>query len=208
MNFSLSIFFEGLTLGLVLIIAIGAQNIFVLKQAILKNYVFLMAITCSLIDTTLIILGINGVGHIFTSSPLFIEISRWGGALFLFCYGFRSFKSALKKRKTLTIDAAPKALSLKKVIFTLLAVSILNPHTYIDTCVLMGSISTKFSSSERPSFTMGAILASFIWFFSLGYGAKFLKPIFAKPIAWRILDFLIGCIMFSIALSFLFIIEI
>ncbi len=208
MIFSLPIFFKGLTVGLSLIIAIGAQNAFVLKQAILKNHIFLMAITCSLIDATLIIAGINGIGAILTSNATFLEISRWGGALFLFYYGFISFKSSLKKKKSLTIEETPTAMSLKKVILTLFAVSLLNPHTYLDTCVLMGSISANFSDSERPSFTIGAILASFIWFFSLSYGAKFLKPIFAKPAAWSILDFLIGCIMFSIALSFLFIIEI
>jgi len=207
MIFSLPVFFKGLTIGFSLIIAIGAQNAFVLKQAILKKHLFLMAITCSLIDSILIIAGVNGIGTIITSNSLFIEISRWGGAIFLFYYGVRSFQSSFKKRRSLDIEDEPIALSFKKAILTLLAVSLLNPHTYLDACVLMGSIGTNFLNDERLSFTIGAISASFIWFFSLSYGAKFLQPIFAKPIAWRILDFLIGCIMFLIALSFLFIVE-
>lgn len=200
MIFYLPAFIEGMAIGLSLIIAIGAQNAFVLKQAILQNHLFTMAITCTLIDSILIIIGVNSFGDFFTYNNLFLEFARWGGGVFLLGYSIKSFYASFKIR-SLETNIDNKKLSLKEIIITLLAVSLLNPHSYIDTCVLIGSVGACLPQDERISFTLGAILSSSIWFFALSYGASFLKIFFEKPITWRILDFIIGCMMLMIAIS-------
>lgn len=195
---------EGLGTSAGLIIAIGAQNAFVLKQGILKNHVFVTVFLCAVIDALLIAFGVGGFGRLLVSSSLLLNIARWGGAAFLLYYGFRSFR-AVCKTESLTFkigkDDRP---NLKQTITTTLALSLLNPHVYLDTVVLVGSIGAQFPSSERPFFAIGAIAASFIWFFSMGFGARLLGPLFQKPIAWKILDFLIGCVMWLIALMLIF----
>lgn len=144
-----------------------------------------------------------GFGALITSSPLLLTIARWGGAIFLGYYGFRSFRSAFKS-SALNFDATPERPTLKVTILTVLALSLLNPHVYLDTVVLLGSIGAQFPTEERLfCFLLGAMLASFIWFFCLGYGAAYLGPVFQKPLAWKILDFLIGCVMWIIALALL-----
>ncbi len=200
MLFSFSVFLNGLGVGLGLIAAIGMQNVFVLKQGILKNRVLLMAVTCSLIDAILIIVGINGLGSLLAKHALLLKIFNWGGILFLFGYGTRAFFLSFKGQ-SFDLEGKPKVYSAKSMILTLLAVSLLNPHTYLDSCVLMASIATNFQGDERLSFTIGAILASFIWFFFLSFGARFLRGFFEDKKSWRILDFLVGCIMFTIAIS-------
>ncbi len=202
MVFSLHLFLSGLGVGFGLIIAIGMQNAFVLKQAILKNHVWVIAILCSVIDAILIIAGINGLGDILSKNMTLLTIFHWGGILFLFAYGIKAFKSSFQ-RNSLTIDNQPKILSLQQVIITLLSVTLLNPHTYLDSCVLMASITINLLHNEKISFTIGAVMASFIWFFLLSFGARFLRKFFAKPLSWRILDFIIGCVMFSISISLL-----
>jgi L-lysine exporter family protein LysE/ArgO len=201
-GFCLAPFIEGCGTGAGLIIAIGAQNAFVLKQGILKNYVFLTVLTCALVDALLIGVGIGGFGALLTSNTLLLTIARWGGAAFLGYYGFRSFRSVFKS-ESLKLDSGPERLTLKMTLGTVLALSLLNPHVYLDTVILLGSIGAQFPEVERVFFALGAILASFIWFFGLGYGAAYLGPLFQKPLAWKILDFLIGCIMWAIALSLL-----
>lgn len=192
------VFFIGLATAFSLIIAIGAQNAFVLKQGILKNHPFSIALLCTLIDATLIIIGVAGLGEIFTFNEKLLLLARFGGAAFLFYYGYRSFRSAFKK-ESMDIHHGHKPLTMKAAIAITLALSLLNPHVYLDTCVLLGSIGGQFVPNERPAFIMGAILASFIWFFSLSYGARFLLPLFKKPLAWKILDSLIGIVMWGIA---------
>ncbi|MBS0272414.1 MAG: amino acid transporter [Proteobacteria bacterium] len=201
-SFCLAPFIEGCGTGAGLIIAIGAQNAFVLKQGILKNHVFITALTCALIDAFLISVGVGGFGVILTSNALLLTIARWGGAAFLGYYGFRSFQSVFKS-ESLKLDLKPGRLSLKMSLGTALALSLLNPHVYLDTVILLGSIGAQFPKVERLFFALGAMLASFIWFFGLGYGAAYLGPLFQKPLAWKILDFCIGCIMWGIALSLL-----
>jgi L-lysine exporter family protein LysE/ArgO len=191
---------EGFATGAGLIIAIGAQNAFVLKQGILKNHVFVTVFICALLDAILIGLGVGGFGQILTSSSLLLSGALWGGVAFLTYYGFRSFKAVFAS-ETLTIQKGHGPLpDLKVTLATVLALSLLNPHVYLDTVVLLGSIGAQFPAHERIYFACGAIIASFIWFFSLGYGARYLGPLFEKPLAWKILDFIIGCVMRLIAL--------
>lgn len=191
-------FWSGLGTGLGLIVAIGSQNAYVLKQGLLRNHPFIIALLCSTIDAIMIILGIGGLGLVITSHHLLLDIARYGGALFLFVYGAISFKGVFKNEK-LDIGDPKRKTGLKNTILTLLALSLLNPHLYLDTCVLIGTIGAHFKGIEKQCFTIGAVSASFIWFFSLSYGAKLLVPLFEKPTAWKILDLLVALIMWSIA---------
>ncbi len=203
-NFILS-FLKGFGTGAGLIIAIGAQNAFVLKQGLKKNHLFATALFCSLVDALLIGLGVGGFGEILTSSKPLLFIAKWGGAAFLFWYGLRAFRSIFLSE---SLDAKnahePSSHSLKKILLTLTAVSLLNPHVYLDTVVLLGSIGAQFEPSERPFFAMGAMFASLVWFFGLCYGARLLAPLLKNARSWKIIDFAIGCTMWAIALSLLF----
>lgn len=197
--FSLNTFIEGLSIGASLIIAIGAQNAFVLKQGILRKYIFITALICSLIDMVLIMAGVFGLGAIITRIPILMIVATIGGSLFLIVYGIRSFKSVYKP-KILDDSVAPKGPGdLRATILTLLAFSFLNPHVYLDTVVLLGGIGARHPQAQRISFVMGAASASLLWFFGLAYGSSVLTPLFKKKLTWRILDFLIGCIMLFIA---------
>lgn len=185
-----------------LIMAIGPQNAFALKQGLLRNQVFVTALLCSLFDALLIVFGVGGLSSFLTSNEILLLCATWGGALFLFWYGFKSFRSAFRSQSLHADDAAGPALpTLKQTIVILLAVCFLNPHVYLDTIVLVGSIGAQFERHERPWFALGAIAASIIWFFTLCYGARLLAPLFAKPIAWKILDGAVGLLMWIIALS-------
>jgi L-lysine exporter family protein LysE/ArgO len=202
-NFCVAPFLEGCGSSAGLIIAIGAQNAFVLKQGILKNHVFVTAFICALIDALLISLGVGGFAKILSTNALLLEIARWGGVVFLGFYGFRSFRSVFTPH-ALKVSDQENRLSLKMTIITALALSLLNPHVYLDTVVLLGSIGAQFPDNERFFFAIGAMLTSFIWFFSLSYGSRYLAPLFQKPISWKILDFIIGCVMWLIALFLIF----
>lgn len=192
-------FLKGLGTGAGLIIAIGAQNAFVLSQGVRKNHVLTIALICSLCDALLICIGISGIGALVAKSDQLRNIATIGGAAFLFLYGCRSFLSAWKGG---SIETEESSLStLKGVVIATLAVTFLNPHIYLDTIVLMGSISSNFPGTGRYIFGAGAITASFIWFFSLSFGGRALAPYFEKPVAWRVLDTMIGIIMWLIALS-------
>lgn len=189
---------SGLGTGLGLIVAIGSQNAYVLKQGLLRNHPFIIALTCASIDAIMILLGIGGLGLIITSSQILLNIARYGGALFLIIYGALSFKAILKTER-LDIGDPKRKPGLKNTLLTLLALSLLNPHLYLDTCVLIGTIGAQFEGIERRYFTIGAVSASFIWFFALSYGAKLLVPFFEKPISWKVLDFFVGTVMWVIA---------
>lgn len=198
--FCLAPFVTGCGTGAALIIAIGAQNAFVLKQGILGNYVFITALICSLVDALLICLGVGGIGTILTSNAVLLNVARWGGAAFLGAYGLHAFRSVFRS-ETLELGAGSDKFDLKMTIGTVLALSLLNPHVYLDTIVILGSLGAQFQDYERVFFALGAIFVSFLWFFTLGYGAGYLAPLFQKPLSWKILDFLIGCVMWVIALS-------
>lgn len=194
---------KGCFTGAGLIVAIGAQNAFVLKQGLMKNQVFATALFCAIVDALLIALGVGGLGAIFTSNIMLLSLAKWGGAAFLFWYGFKAFRSCFKSSQGLEIAKGPDRPSLKESLLILAGVSFLNPHVYLDTVVLLGSIGAQFEGSQRPFFAMGAMFASMAWFFGLCYGARLLAPFFENQKSWKILDFCIGSIMWAIAASLL-----
>lgn len=196
----MNIFLTGLLLGGGLIIAIGSQNAYVLKQGLLRSHVFIICLICALSDAILITIGTTGIGKIIESHPDWLKAITWFGAAYLFIFGIISFRAALSNQ-TLSAAAADSSQSTKVIVSTVLALTFLNPHVYLDTVLLIGSISSPYDSSERLYFTLGAISASFIWFFSLGYGARLLIPLFKKPSAWKVLNSLIGLLMWWIAYS-------
>jgi len=193
-------FYKGISIGLGLIISIGAQNAFVIKQGILKNQVFVIALTCALIDTILIVVGVAGLGRIIALNPVLLSVIKYGCSIFLVSYAVRSFRNAFKS-DILHISNSNEKIGCKHAMITAIAVSLLNPYLYLDTCILIGSIGSQFYGEAQISFASGAILASFIWFFTISYGGRFVLPIFQKSISWKILDFIIGIIMLGIALS-------
>ncbi|MET0438090.1 MAG: LysE/ArgO family amino acid transporter [Devosia sp.] len=197
------VFIAGLSVGLSLIVAIGAQNAFVLRQGLRGEHVFAVCLVCALSDAALIVLGVTSFGRIAALLPWIDPVMRFGGAAFLIWYGGRSLISALKSRSALSVGAGDGARTLVTTLLACLAITWLNPHVYLDTVVLLGTISTQFSGRE-VYFASGAIAGSFVFFFALGYGAAFLRPIFAKPFAWRILEAIIAVVMWAIALKLVF----
>ncbi|GHO49455.1 LysE/ArgO family amino acid transporter [Ktedonospora formicarum] len=190
---------QGFGLGASLIIAIGAQNAFVLRMGLKRQHVFVIALLSSLGDTILISLGVGGLGTIISALPILSIVASWGGAAFLLVYGFRSFKSALQTEKLDAHATSEETGQLREVILSVLAFSLLNPHAILDTVVLIGSIGAHYPSGERLLFGLGTILASFAWFFALAYGARWLAPLFRSPWSWKILDCFVGCVMWYIA---------
>ncbi|MBT1443808.1 LysE/ArgO family amino acid transporter [Shewanella sp. JM162201] len=195
-------FLQGIMIGASLIIAVGAQNAFVLKQSIMRSHSLPIALTCSVIDALMIAAGVAGLGSIIMAFPALKHAATFGGAAFLLWYGTNALKASFNA-KEMDLSKAKGAGSLKTALMTTLAISFLNPHLYLDTVVLLGSISTQFSGEARQWFGAGAILASFIWFFSLSFGARLMAPMFAKPAAWRYLDRFIFVTMYSIAIALL-----
>ena len=193
---SFNAFFSGFSLGLSLILAIGAQNAFVLKQGIKKQHVFLVCTICALSDAVLIFAGVSGLGYVVERYQVIKTAALWGGFVFLSIYGLRSLYSAFSALHTLT-SGDEEARGTAKTALLTLAFTWLNPHVYLDTALLLGSVSTKFG--ERAGlFGVGAMCASFAFFFSLGYGARFLAPLFQKLAAWKILEFFVGITMITL----------
>ncbi|PLX85549.1 MAG: amino acid transporter [Desulfuromonas sp.] len=194
-------FSKGFAIGGGLIVAIGAQNAFVLSQGVRRNRPLLIALICACCDAVLILLGVTGVGNAVANSPLLTQAAIWGGVLFLAYYGCSAFHAAWRGHSMNTTDDPLQTRG--ALITATLAVTLLNPHVYLDTIFLLGSISTQLDGSQRPIFACGAISASFLWFFLLSYGAGLLAPLFRKKSAWRILDGCVGLIMWGFALSLL-----
>ena len=186
-------------MGLGLIMAIGAQNAFVLRQGIRKKHVGAVVATCVISDAILILAGVAGFGALTQSFPLLVPIARWGGAFFLFFYGILSFRRAFLSDEALSTDGAAEQTA-RSAIMTCLALTWLNPHVYLDTVVLLGAVAAQYGA-DRWNFGFGAVFGSLVFFVSLGYGARVLQPFFTRPVAWRILDFAVGIVMWSIALS-------
>ncbi len=201
---ALNTYLAGIALSAGLIIAIGAQNAHVLRQGLKREYVFMVAAICSASDILLITLGTLGFGSLIGSFPLLTSFAAWAGAGFLLFYGLLAFRSA-RQPKSLNVEHQPDGQnppqSLKAVVLLTLAVSLLNPHVYLDTVVLIGGIAAQYPAEQRIFFALGASTVSVTWFFGLAYGARLLVPLFRKPIAWRIFDILIGLIMWGIGLS-------
>lgn len=189
----------GFVTGLGLIVAIGAQNVFVLRRGVARQHVFAVASTAALCDTALIILGVAGLGGFIASLPWLATTTALGGALFLIVYGFSALHNAFAGASVALDEMPPQAGSAQRAVGATLAVSLLNPHVYLDTVVLLGGIGGQLAPGERLGFALGAVSASVAWFFGLAYGARALAPLFRQRIATRLLDLIVALIMFSVA---------
>lgn len=190
----------GLGLGLSLIVAIGAQNAFVLRQGLRREHVAVVIAICAFSDAVLIALGVAGAGWVFERVPWLVDVVRWAGALFLLTYGVLAARRALRPKALELSTAKGTGASLAAVAGTTLALTWLNPHVYLDTVVLLGSVASTYGEL-RWAFGAGAMLGSLLWFTALGLGARLLAPVFARPTAWRVLDGVIAVVMVAIAIS-------
>lgn len=197
---NIAVFFTGLGIGLSLIVAIGAQNAFVLRQGLKDEHVLAVSLTCALSDAVLILLGVSSFGTIIGAAPWIDPVLRYGGAAFLAWYGAKSLWSAVRSQGALEVGEAKAPVGLLPTLLACLAFTWLNPHVYLDTVVFLGSISTQFAGDEG-AFAAGAVTGSFAFFFALGYGARWLRPLFANPQAWRVLEGVVAVIMWTIALK-------
>lgn len=191
----------GFLTGLSLIIAIGAQNAFVIKQGLLRQHVFLIVLICAISDAVLIFLGTGGLGALVQSNQGLLEVIRWFGVAYLTWFGIKSVKSAFTNQ-SLEASESP-TVSAFKVATTALALTWLNPHVYLDTVILLGSVANQFDS-DRWYFAIGASVASVLWFTVIGFGARAASKYMSRPIFWKILDSLIAVVMFSIAITLAF----
>lgn len=194
-------FLHGFAVCFGLIVSIGAQNAFLLKQGILKQHVFWIAFICFFCDVLLMGLGVLGLGSLIAQSPLASLLLAVVGAVFLFTYGSRSFISAYKGTTQLLAQKEKLNTDLKKAVLVTLAITLLNPHVYIDTVVIVGGIGGTLNFDQKLQFLFGALVCSFLWFFGLGYGAGLLSRYFEKRRTWQILDSITGLIMYAIAVS-------
>jgi len=192
----------GFLTSFALILAIGAQNAFVLKQGIMRNHVFWVCMTCAVSDALLISAGIAGFGLFVSQFPSLPRVMSLGGAMFLVVYGLTRFVAAYKGGDQMALTA--KSAPLGATILIVLSLTWLNPHVYLDTLGLVGAVSTQFTElAQKVAFGVGAVAASFVFFFSLGYGARFLAPVMQTPRTWQILDVMIGLLMWYLAFGLL-----
>lgn len=183
-----------------LILAIGAQNAFVLRQGLLRQHVFALCLFCALSDAILISAGVLGFGWLVTLNPNFPTLMALGGAGFLIVYGAIRLRAALSGQSA--ISDVPEQTALASVLTTAAALTWLNPHVYLDTLGLIGAVSTGYETpAQKLAFGIAASFSSFVFFFSLGYGAQFLAPLMRTARAWQALDLLIALVMWSIALG-------
>lgn len=186
-----------------LIIAIGAQNAFVLRQGLQQSHVCLVVLVCMLGDIVLILAGVAGIGALAHQWPWLLQLLRFGGAAFLAIYGAIAARRAIRGGGELSVAGTLKQ-HWRPVLLTVLAFTFLNPHVYLDTMVLLGSLSTRYPAEVRWAFALGACCASAAWFTLLGYGAKLLLPVFKNPRAWRVLDSIMALFMLGLSLLLLF----
>lgn len=192
----------GFGTGFSLILAIGAQNAFVLRQGLLRQHVFWLCLFCATSDALLIAAGVGGFAALVNALPALPMVMSLAGAAFLIVYGLTRFREAWAGTYAMQIEGQSR--SLKKTIAIAAAFTWLNPHVYLDTLGLIGAISTGFAQgAQKWAFGIGAVSASFVFFFSLGYGARLLAPVMQSPRAWRVLDVLIGLVMWAIAAKLL-----
>lgn len=194
-------FLPGLLAGLSLIIAIGAQNAFVIRQGLTKKHVLLVVAICALSDAVLIFLGIGGLGAIIQGLPWLLEVIRWFGVVYLAWFGIKSLRSAFKNQSLNASGVQSGTAS--KVVLTVLGFTWLNPHVYLDTVILLGSIGNQFGYGKWI-FATGASVASVLWFSAIGFGAKAASGVMRKPSFWKVLDIVIAAVMFSIAIMLAF----
>jgi len=189
----------GFALGFSLILAIGAQNAFVLRQGLRREHVLAVVLVCAVSDAVLVATGVAGFGALAEAVPGLERVMRYGGAAFLLVYGARAFLAAW--RGGAVLEAGTGTGSRARAVLTCLALTWFNPHVYLDTVLLLGSISAQYD--DRLSFGAGAVAASFVFFFALGYGARLLAPLFRRPESWRVLDAGVGTVMWAIAAGLL-----
>lgn len=195
-------YLAGLAAGAGLIIAIGAQNAFVLRQGLQRHYIGSVVAVCILADVGLILLGVAGMGLAVKEQPGLMQWLRYAGAAFLATYGLMALRRAWQGESGLQ-PAGDGMLSRGRVVVACLAFTLLNPHVYLDTVVLLGSLSTHYEGDARWIFAAGASTASVAWFLSLGYGARLLLPVFRSPLAWRVFDVAIAVFMLTLAVVLL-----
>lgn len=193
-------FLKGIGLGGSLIVAIGSQNAYLLRQALKQEFVLTCIAICVICDVVLIGAGVAGMGQLIVEAPALLFWIKIAGAGFLFWYGLRAARSAFNPG-IMEANENSAAGDRRTVIAAMLAFSLLNPHVYLDTVVLLGSIGGQQAGNGRWYFALGAMLASLLWFGSLGLGARYLTPVFAKPRAWQILDGVIALVMWALAIS-------
>jgi len=198
-NALLPAFTKGFILSAGLIIAIGAQNMFVLRQGLKREHVLSIVLFCALADATLIVAGVSGLGGALTLIPGLSLALNLGGAAFLSWYGVSALRRAANP--SALVVGPETGMTLRAALAGTAAFTFLNPHVYIDTVMLMGAVGASLPPLERPLFMTGAAMASLVWFSSLGFGARFLAPLFARPVAWRVLDVAIGVMMLALAAS-------
>jgi len=193
-----AVFLSGLGLGASLIMAIGAQNAHVLRMGVLRRHVPLTVATCIVVDVLLIGAGVAGAGTLIQSSPALMAVARWGGAAFLLWYGLRSWRGLLADSR---LDTAPGSAppGAWAALASVLAMSLLNPHVYLDTVVLLGSIGGRYPAAERTAFSAGAMTASVLWFSLLGFGAARFAGVLSRPVAWKCIEALTGAVMLALA---------
>jgi L-lysine exporter family protein LysE/ArgO len=194
-------FLPGLLTGLSLIIAIGAQNAFVIRQGLTKQHVLLVVAICAISDAVLIFLGVGGLGALIQGLPWLLEVIRWFGVLYLTWFGIKSLRSVFKEQ---VLDATGvQSGSAGKVVAAVLGFTLLNPHVYLDTVILLGSIGNQFGT-DKWWFATGAAVGSVLWFSAIGFGAKAASGLMKKPVFWKVLDSIIAVVMFSIAILLAF----
>jgi len=196
----MSSFIHGMLLSASLIVAIGAQNAFVLRQGLERRHVLPIVLLCAISDALLSALGIFGMGALFATSPLFLSAMAWAGAVYLAWFGAQSLRRAFRPAAKLT-PSALHAQSRRSALRTALALTYLNPHVYLDTVMILGNAGAHEHASGQLAFWFGTTTASLLWFFSLGYGARLLRRWFTQPTSWRVLDGTIGVTMWSLAAS-------
>ncbi|KRC82904.1 amino acid transporter [Sphingomonas sp. Root241] len=190
-------FVMGFAMSGALIMAIGAQNLFVLRQGLKREHVGPIVLFCGCADALLIAAGVGGVGALLGAMPQLTMALTVGGALFLSWYGFKAFQRMMApEAMTVTTQGS---VALGRALGTAAAFTLLNPHVYLDTVLLMGAAGSAHTPALRPVFVAGAATASIIWFAALGYGARILTPLFARPAAWKVLDAVVGIVMLTLA---------
>ncbi len=196
-----AVFFQGLAVSAGLIVAIGAQNAFVLAQGVRGAHRLQIALACASSDALLIALGVGGAGALIASQSALLALARWGGAAFLLVYAAMALRRAWHG-ESMTLPADSQQ-SVWRVLLATLAVTWLNPHVYLDTVVLLGGVAAQLPAQERFTFGLGAALASWLWFFALAYGARLLAPLFTRPTSWRVLDISVALVMLIVAYQLL-----
>jgi L-lysine exporter family protein LysE/ArgO len=189
-------FSSGVLSGFALIIAIGAQNAFVIRQGLQRQHVLTVVLFCAISDALLIAAGTAGLGKVIESAPEVLEIVRWFGVTYLIFFGLKSLRSAFR-HNTLTLEHG-NLVSRKRTILTVLGLTFLNPHVYLDTVIFLGSIANQFPA-DKWFFSAGAMTASFLWFFFIGFGSKMAARFMVKVIFWKVLDLAVAIIMFTLA---------